>query len=68
VVEEPTEQHMGRTATVDLRGDHLGAGSADGGVANADWEDQIGSNDGTVSGTPNSATSTDGGETWFDVT
>ena len=38
------------------------------GPTNADWTDQAGSNDGTVAGSPNKATSTDGGKTWGELT
>ena len=34
------------------------------GNTDADWEDQVGSNDGTVYGSPSRAISTDGGATW----
>ena len=38
------------------------------GNTDADWEDQVGSNDGTVAGSPSRAVSTDGGATWAEET
>jgi hypothetical protein len=38
------------------------------GNTNADWEDQVGSNDGTVSGSPSRAISVNGGVTWAEET